>query len=170
MEESAERELKRAERSNQPVGVIMLDVDHFKRFNDEYGHSAGDQVMRELGALLLSKVRGEDIVCRYGGEEIAIILPNANAEIVAQRAESLRAAIKSLRVAHGGRMLGALTASFGVAAYPEHGKTCAELVRRADRALYEAKRSGRDRVVVFDGVGGTFDLGPRPVVAVAATH
>lgn len=158
LEESMERELKRAERKGSEVGVVMLDVDHFKAFNDRHGHSGGDALLSALGALLQKIVRAEDIVCRYGGEEIAIILPDASLETAAARAEQVRKAISQLKVKHAGRTLDSVSASLGVAAFPSHGITMAELLSRADRALYAAKRAGRNRVFTAESAPGTVDL------------
>jgi diguanylate cyclase (GGDEF)-like protein/PAS domain S-box-containing protein len=148
MEESLERELRRAARSNRPLGILMLDLDFFKAFNDNLGHDAGDAMLREFGRLLEATFRGGDIACRYGGEEFALILPEASLEATSQRGEVLREKTKRLIVQHRGLSLGAVTVSVGVAAFPQHGSTSEELLRAADEALYTAKQAGRDRVVV----------------------
>jgi len=148
MEESLEREIARAARAGHGLGVIMLDVDHFKDFNDMFGHEAGDAVLRELGVFFRSQIRESDIGCRYGGEEFALIMPDAGLDITRQRAEKIRMEIKGLQVRHHERLLGSLTFSLGVAAFPGHGATGDVLLRIADAALYRAKRSGRDRVVI----------------------
>jgi diguanylate cyclase (GGDEF)-like protein len=143
MEDSLERELYRAAREDGTLGVIMADLDHFKDFNDQSGHVAGDAVLRSLANIMTSSVRAEDIVCRYGGEEFTILLPNANLDETRQRAETLRVAVAALVVSESQR----LTLSLGVAAFPGHGTTARELIETADSALYEAKSAGRDRVV-----------------------
>jgi len=148
MEESLERELRRCDRNKQPLSIIMLDVDHFKRFNDTFGHEAGDAVLRELGMFLQQNIRDSDIACRYGGEELMLILPEASLHDTGQRAEQLREGIKQLRVQHRRQQLGAVTASLGVACFPEHGFTGSAVIRNADAALYRAKKAGRDRVVI----------------------
>jgi diguanylate cyclase (GGDEF)-like protein/PAS domain S-box-containing protein len=148
MEESLELELRRAVRNQRPLSVIMLDLDGFKRFNDSHGHDAGDALLRELGALLQGNIRAEDIACRYGGEEFTLIMPEGSAEIAAQRAELLRAAIKKLEVEHRGRTLGSVTASLGVAVFPEHGRTRDALLEAADAALYLSKGAGGDKVTL----------------------
>lgn len=153
MEESLERELRRFSRSQRPVGVIMLDLDHFKRFNDTFGHDAGDALLRELGHLLQTRTRKEDMACRYGGEEFVIVLSGASLEIAQERAEQLREKVKTLKVELRGHSLGAMTVSLGVAVAPHHGSTIAEILRAADLALYEAKKAGRDRVVVQQSSG-----------------
>ncbi|MDQ3820019.1 MAG: GGDEF domain-containing protein [Acidobacteriota bacterium] len=148
MEVSLEREMLRARRHETPLGVVMLDIDHFKRFNDTFGHGAGDMMLQEMGSVLRSCARGEDIVCRYGGEEFLVILPGATTEVARHCARRISEAVKSIRVEFHGQRLGALTVSLGVAAYPENADLPEELIRLADTALYRAKRSGRDRVVV----------------------
>jgi diguanylate cyclase (GGDEF)-like protein len=123
----------------------MLDVDHFKRFNDQFGHDAGDTVLRALGDLLKQSARDTDAF-RYGGEEFLLLMPNMGIEQAAQRAEEIRLKIGALQIEHAGRELGAITASFGVATAPEH---CAftKLIRTADAALLLAKEAGRNRVL-----------------------
>jgi diguanylate cyclase (GGDEF)-like protein/PAS domain S-box-containing protein len=148
MEESLALELRRAVRNQRPLGVIMLDLDHFKRFNDTFGHDAGDTLLRELSTLVQTNIRGEDIACRYGGEEFTLILPEGNAEVTQQRAEALREAIKRLDVRHRGQPLGRMTASLGVAVFPAHGRTGEALLRAADAALYQSKDAGGDRVTL----------------------
>jgi diguanylate cyclase (GGDEF)-like protein len=150
MEETLEREIRRAARANGPVSIIMLDVDHFKHYNDTFGHEAGDIVLREIGALLRVQVRAEDIACRYGGEEFTLIMPAASAEVSRERAEHLCKQVKRLAVQRRGVALGQITASLGVAAYPQHGATGEDVLAAADAALYQAKRAGRDRVVVAE--------------------
>ena len=152
MEETLERELRRAQRNSVPLSVIMVDVDHFKNFNDEHGHDAGDALLAELGRLLRGHVRVEDVPCRVGGEEFAIVLPGAAAKDALRRAEDLREAARRLRIVHRGVSLGAVSISLGVAAYPEHGSAADGLLRAADGALYRAKREGRDRVIPADAV------------------
>ena len=148
MEESLEREIRRAERNDVPLGIIMLDLDHFKHFNDTFGHAAGDTLLRELGAFLRAHIREADIACRYGGEEFILVFPDASREDVRWRAEQLREAVKHLDVQHRGQPLGGVTLSLGVAVFPEHGMTADDLLFAADNALYIAKGDGRDRVVV----------------------
>ena len=152
MEETLERELRRAQRNSVPLSVIMVDVDHFKRFNDDHGHDAGDALLAELGRLLRGHVRVEDVPCRVGGEEFAIVMPGAAAKDALRRAEELRDAAHRLRIVHRGVSLGALSISLGVAAFPEHATAADAILRAADSALYRAKREGRDRVVVSDAV------------------
>ena len=148
MEETFERELYRADRDGNTIGTIMLDLDHFKQFNDTFGHDGGDAILKEFSQLLLARTRKEDIVCRYGGEEFLIFLPGASLDDTHYRAESLLAAIRNIAVVSRGRELGRVSASMGVALYPNHGNTMGLLIRAADGALYEAKAHGRDRVIL----------------------
>ncbi len=156
MEESLEREFARAARRNSPVGIVMLDIDHFKLFNDTFGHSAGDKVLVELSSLMQARVRREDIACRFGGEEFVLVLPEASLDDTCRRAEQLLMDIPNLSVLHKGQVLGAITLSIGVACFPEHGKTAEGLLAAADAALYDAKAQGRNRLVVArTGSGGS---------------
>jgi len=152
LEEMLERETRRAVRSEQGLGVLMLDLDHFKKFNDTYGHDAGDTVLRETASFLLKSVRAEDIVCRFGGEEFLVILPQANLKVSQARAERIRSKLRELTVLHQGQPLGMVTVSVGVAELPRHGTTPKELIEAADAALYRAKKAGRDRVMVAEPV------------------
>ncbi|MBE9158536.1 diguanylate cyclase [Nodosilinea sp. LEGE 06152] len=147
LEESLAQAIQEAQRHHHPIGVIMLDIDHFKWFNDTYGHAAGDRVLQAVGQLLLDSVRGSDIACRYGGEEMLLVLPRSSLEVTVVRAEEIRQAISQLQMSYEGLALGALTTSLGVASYPVHGLTEGEVIRAADAALYQAKAQGRNRVV-----------------------
>ena len=149
LEDSLPREFHRSSRGRSPLCVAMLDLDHFKHFNDHHGHEAGDTLMRAVGQVLTERVRKSDIACRYGGEEFAIVMPDSSLEDTLQRAEEVRLLIKQLEVRHGGQLLGTVTASAGVAGAPEHGASASELLRSADHALYLAKQAGRDRVVLY---------------------
>lgn len=146
LEESMQREMSRAFRKDVPLSVIMLDVDHFKQFNDTFGHEAGDHVLQEVGQLLHKQVRGSDIACRFGGEEFTLILPEADRAAARDKAEAIRIAVKGLQLISGKQSLGKVTISLGVASFPEDGETFQQLMARADAALYRAKASGRDRV------------------------
>ena len=147
LEETLEREVRRATRSEQTLGVIMLDLDHFKRFNDTYSHEAGDTVLRQTASFLANSVRAEDIVCRFGGEEFIVILPMADLNATQARAANICSRLRDLEVLHEGRPVGKVTASAGVAAFPEHGTEPKALIDAADAAMYRAKKEGRDRVV-----------------------
>jgi diguanylate cyclase (GGDEF)-like protein/PAS domain S-box-containing protein len=148
LEETLDREVRRAARSAQSLGLLMIDLDHFKKFNDTYGHDAGDAVLRETAQFLAKGIRAEDFVCRFGGEEFVVILPTADPESSQARAERLRSKMRELNVMHQGKNLGMITISMGVAAFPQHGTSPKELMAAADAALYQAKRRGRDQVVV----------------------
>jgi diguanylate cyclase (GGDEF)-like protein/PAS domain S-box-containing protein len=148
MQESLDRELQRARRKKRPLAVVFLDLDHFKRFNDSFGHDAGDTVLRRIAEVFRQHFRGDDVICRYGGEEFAIILPEATAKDAAKRANLLRLQAKKLRFRHQDQTLDPVTLSIGVAAFPEHGSTSEELLQAADQCLYQSKSEGRDRVTV----------------------
>lgn len=147
MEETLEREFAGAERENYPVSLIMMDIDHFKKINDTYGHQGGDAVLRALSELLSGHIRGRDIACRFGGEEFLAVLPHTAIETAAQRAELWRTSFEELRTTHGGKEIRA-TISLGVAAFSIHGKTGHAVLASADKGLYMAKESGRNRVVI----------------------
>ncbi|NES22971.1 MAG: diguanylate cyclase [Symploca sp. SIO3E6] len=151
MEKSLQQELYRAERNKKPLGIIMLDIDHFKKFNDNFGHEAGDMVLQELGKFLQQSVRKSDIACRYGGEELMVILPEASLENSKQRAEEIRSGVKQLKVHNGRQCLGQVTISIGVACFPEQGLSGDAIIQAADTALYQAKKEGRDRTVIYLG-------------------
>jgi len=144
LEESLERELFRALRNRESLGTLMLDLDHFKRFNDTFGHKTGDELLKQMGEFLVANPRGEDIACRYGGDEFTLILPGANLEAARRRAEKLEEAVKGLNGPYGRYV----TLSIGIAVFPEHGATKEELLRAADFALYRAKNEGGARVTV----------------------
>ena len=146
LEETLEREIRRAVRKNHPLGLIMLDIDHFKPYNDAFGHQAGDVVLREVGKFLRNSTRSEDIACRFGGEEFLLVLPEASLETTLQRAEEIRGGIKHLDVEFAGKVLGEITISVGVSSYPQHGSTAEKLLACVDKALYQAKSLGRDNV------------------------
>jgi diguanylate cyclase (GGDEF)-like protein len=141
------REWVRAKRKDESLAVVMIDLDYFKRINDAHGHQAGDFVLVAVAGLLRNQIRSSDIVCRYGGEEFALVLPEASLENVRLRAEHIRGAIKRLDLTHQGVSLGRITASLGVALFPHHADNPDSLIRAADEAMYEAKHVGRDRTV-----------------------
>jgi len=128
-----------------PLSLLMLDLDHFKAFNDLHGHPGGDALLAGFGLLLKSMARGEDIACRYGGEEFTLILPEATPEQAGRRAAEIVEAARAMRVEHLGSELPAVSVSIGVSAFEGAGDSAEMLMRRADRALYRAKRGGRDR-------------------------
>jgi len=149
MEDSLERELSRANRNKGSVAIIMMDLDRFKRFNDTFGHQAGDALLRAFGDFLIKNTRGQDIACRYGGEEFAVVLSDTTLAGALKRADILREEVRQLKVHYGGQLLGMVSISVGLALFPDHGTTIAEVLRAADQALYSAKREGRDRVRVW---------------------
>ena len=142
-------ELRRAQRHGRPVAAIMLDIDHFKRFNDRFGHEAGDLVLQEVAGALGRSTRGSDVACRYGGEEFLLLLPECPLDAALRRAEQMLKEIAKLEIRYDNRPLGPVTVSLGVAAFPDHAKESAKLLRHADEALYLAKQAGRNRVVAY---------------------
>ncbi len=149
LEESLEREISKAKREKIPLGLIMLDADHFKNFNDTYGHIAGDIVLKHLSKLLVKNSRKEDIACRFGGEEFVLVLPGADKAIAKQRAEELRLIVETGKpILHRKKELPNITISLGVSLLPDHGKTAINLIAAADKALYLAKDEGRNRVII----------------------
>ena len=148
MEETLEREVRRSSRKHRPLSVLMLDLDHFKKYNDRYGHAAGDTVLRQVGSLLRNRTRTEDVACRYGGEEFVVILVETPPEIALQRAEDFRTGIKQIEILHEGRRLDHITASVGVVSASAEIFEPDSLLRAADIALYQSKEKGRDRVTV----------------------
>lgn len=149
LEESLELECSRAERSKQPISVLMLDVDHFKRFNDTFGHDAGDFVLKHVGEFLKRSVRQGDLACRYGGEEFVLVLPGTSLAEAADAADRVREGIRNIELTYRNQSLGRVTASLGVVVSPAAGLTPVELIEAADQMLYAAKNAGRDRVELF---------------------
>lgn len=147
--ESMKREIARAIREKHPLSVVLMDIDHFKDFNDTYGHKAGDEVLQALGSMLNSFTRAGDAACRYGGEEFMVIMPCASSEEAYKRAEQWRKSFASTRIPSKDELLSA-TLSAGVATFPEHGSTDDEIWHAADNALYKAKASGRNRVIIYE--------------------
>ncbi len=153
LEEALRRELIVAARRREDgepasVAVVMLDIDHFKRFNDTHGHDAGDAVLREVAQALKRHARQSDFVSRYGGEEFTLVLPNTTLAIATQRIERIRESVASLELSYHGKELGGVTISLGLAVFPEHGELPDQLLQLADAALYEAKHAGRNRHAV----------------------
>jgi len=148
LEETLSLQMFKARRSGVSIGIIMFDIDHFKLFNDTYGHAAGDAMLTALGGFLKTNTRSSDIACRYGGEEFIMIMPDATAPEAAKRAETLRLNIKDLKIDYDNKPL-SISLSFGVAAFPEHGDNVDMVIRCADNALYKAKEAGRNRVVIY---------------------
>jgi diguanylate cyclase (GGDEF)-like protein len=150
MQISLEREIFRAARRKQILAVLMLDLDHFKKFNDKFGHAAGDGALMAIAEIFRDIIRVEDIACRYGGEEFTIMLPDVTPDVALERAESIRRAVENLRLPLENEVYSQFTVSIGVAFYPNDGEAGELLLRRADLALYGAKRSGRNQVAQFE--------------------
>ena len=148
LQESLDKELQRAKRKQRSLSLIFLDLDHFKRFNDVFGHDAGDNVLQSMADIFRTHFRAEDVICRYGGEEFAIILPESSVQDAFKRAEALRLATKDLKLVHRGVRLDPITLSVGVAGFPDHGQSAQELLDSADKSLYQSKTNGRDRVTL----------------------
>jgi diguanylate cyclase (GGDEF)-like protein len=150
LEIALERELARATRRKGSLAVLMIDVDHFKKLNDQFGHSAGDAVLKEVAHTFSNCVRTEDLVCRYGGEEFTIILPDITPDAALNRAEVIRKAVANLRTELDNDLYSSVTISIGAAIFPQDGQTSELLLRHSDAALYRAKREGRNKVVMVD--------------------
>lgn len=148
VEEWISREISRADHSGSPLGVVMVDVDRFKNFNDTNGHDAGDRLLRAIAGVISRGLQQGDVPCRYGGEEFLLLLPDVTADSVLTSADRLRVAVADARVDYQGVSLPGVTLSAGVALYPQHGDTAEAVLEAADKALYTAKRSGRDQVVL----------------------
>ena len=147
MEQSIQREILRAAKDQTRIGIIMADIDHFKKFNDTYGHEAGDELLSKLADFFKFEIRGSDIACRYGGEEYILILPESSAKGTYKRAEHIRQEVKNLKVYFRDQLLPPVTLSMGIAMYPDQGTELYDLIQVADTALYKAKEQGRDRTV-----------------------
>ena len=148
LEETLNQEIVRSQRSGKPIAVIMIDVDHFKNLNDSYGHDAGDHVLQLIAGLIKDRIRGSDVAARYGGEELTLILPEMPLEIAQNRAEEIRNAIAQAHIIHRGQRINNVSASFGVAMFPQHGSTGASVLQSADAALYRAKAGGCNCVII----------------------
>ncbi len=148
VEDWISREISRADHSGDPLGVVMADIDRFKQFNDTYGHDAGDRLLRAVADTITRGLRQGDVPCRYGGEEFLLLMPAVTVDSITARTEQLRMAVADTRIEHQGVPLPGVTLSAGIALYPRHGADAAGVLEAADRALYAAKRTGRDRVVL----------------------
>jgi diguanylate cyclase (GGDEF)-like protein/PAS domain S-box-containing protein len=149
LEETLDHELARATRDGYPVCVMMVDIDHFKKVNDTYGHEAGDHVLKAIATTLSEETRRGDFACRYGGEEFVIVIPNIHKDIAYERAEKLRNTLNSLCIPYGIYSL-TVTISMGIACYPANGQTREAVLRAADKAMYAAKDAGRDHILSYD--------------------
>ena len=158
LQEFLEREIQRARRKRRPIAVMMLDLDNFKRYNDTFGHPAGDEALRFVGNILLRGIRADDMACRYGGEEFCVVLPECSQQEAATRAEEIRIRLKELHMERASEIPGVVTVSIGVAAFEETTDKGNLLLKFADEDLYQAKRAGRDRVVVARPTTGAAQL------------
>jgi diguanylate cyclase (GGDEF)-like protein len=149
LNDSLSRELNLSQRRGAPLSVAILDVDHFKRFNDTFGHDAGDFALREAARVMSMNLRKSDIACRLGGEEFALVLPDSSLAATRERVEQICAIVKQSEIRHAGHLLGTMTLSAGIAGSPEHATSARELLRAADIALFAAKRAGRECVVLY---------------------
>ncbi|KFN44679.1 sensor domain-containing diguanylate cyclase [Arenimonas oryziterrae] len=150
--ESLGREMARSGRRKQTLAVMTFDIDHFKAFNDTYGHAAGDAVLVAFARLLQTSSRSEDIACRMGGEEFVLIMPEMELTVAERRAHELLAGITQLQIMHEGQLLPAVTTSIGLALFPDHGRQPDRLLAASDQAVYRAKSAGRNQLVVADAV------------------
>jgi diguanylate cyclase (GGDEF)-like protein len=148
LSESLGRELSRARRRSLPLTVLAFDLDHFKNFNDSYGHAAGDAILVAFAHMLQANSRSEDIACRQGGEEFVLILPEMDLAMATKRASKLGELVATMQVQHEGRLLPGVTTSIGLAVFPDHGLDSRQLLDQADQALYQAKQQGRNRVAI----------------------
>lgn len=146
MEERLDHEIARGGPAGRPIGIVAVDVDHFKEVNDKHGHTVGDEVLRAVGRSLDASVRGADVVCRYGGDEFIVVLPGSGLDVACQRAEQFRHAVQRRDHTLDELLPPTVTLSLGVAVFPDHGQTAEAVLRSADLALYQAKRNGRDQV------------------------
>ncbi len=146
--EMLQKEILRAKREKLQIAVLMIDIDHFKRFNDNFGHDAGDRVLTQVGSAMRDGIRGHDVACRYGGEEFTVVLPGASQEEAIEIADRLCDAVRNLKLVSDNNTLGTISISIGIAMYPAFGKDPEDLIKQADDALYAAKAAGRDRVEV----------------------
>jgi diguanylate cyclase (GGDEF)-like protein len=161
LEISLHRELARAQRHGFPVSLIMMDVDHFKAFNDTNGHEAGDEVLRQVAHVLKRHTRAEDVACRYGGEEFLVVLPGCAVDDAYSKAEAIREAVAQLQVMSRGSALPRITLSLGIACYPQDGDRMEDLIGGADAALYQAKAKGRNCITASNAPGDIVLFEPR---------
>ena len=149
MNKCLKRELDRAQQKQQPLTIIMGDIDYFKQFNDRFGHEAGDIVLKQVSQLFQQTIRESDIACRYGGEEFIFIFPETSLDKATQLAERIRQGVCHLKIEYLGGDLDRVTISLGIACFPDHGNSSSELYKAADTALYRAKAEGRDRIIIY---------------------
>lgn len=149
LDETLHREIYRTARQKTSLIVVMIDIDHFKEFNDTYGHDTGDAVLRQLATIISSHTRTYDLAYRFGGEEFLLLLHDMPIESVIERAEQLRIAVNELVLTYDGHNIGPITISQGIALFQKDGNTAEELIAAADKALYQAKQNGRNRIVIY---------------------
>jgi len=154
LDDSLSRDLSLAWRRSAPLCLVALDIDHFKSFNDTFGHEAGDTALRECARVLSRNLRKCDIACRLGGDEFALVMPDSSLANTTQRMEEICELITRLEIRHNGELLGAMSLSAGIAASPEHAFTAPELLRAADAALYSAKQAGRKKICRYEAATG----------------
>ncbi len=148
LDDALMREVARANRERKPISIVAMDIDHFKRVNDTYGHQVGDMFLVKVGSLIKQHTRGFDFVCRYGGEEFLLVMPGASIHTAEVRAEEIRQRVMSTVIENNGQNL-SVTISLGLANYPEHGQGAEAVIIKADKALYHSKHTGRNRVTVW---------------------
>jgi diguanylate cyclase (GGDEF)-like protein len=149
IEETLEREISRCHRKSGSLAILMIDIDHFKQFNDEFGHEAGDLIIQSFANVLRNFSKKEEITCRYGGDEFIYVIPETTMKATIQKAQALHEAVDNIHLRYGGNPLPQITISIGVAMYPKHGEKMAELITASDVALYQAKNSGRNNTVFY---------------------
>jgi diguanylate cyclase (GGDEF)-like protein len=149
LEETLDHEMARASREGYSICIMMIDLDHFKKVNDTYGHEAGDKVLKAIASTLAVETRRGDFACRYGGEEFVIVMPNMDSQPAYERAENLRNTLNSLYIPYGIYSL-TITISMGIASFPANGLTREAILRAADKAMYAAKEAGRDHILSYD--------------------
>ncbi|HWN70963.1 MAG TPA: GGDEF domain-containing protein, partial [Haliangium sp.] len=152
LQQHLQREIERSKRNRLPLSLLMIDVDHFKQYNDRHGHPAGDGILRRLARLMDADRRTNDLCARYGGEEFVMLLVDTEKHTAARVAERLRRRVADHAFPHAGTQPGGrLSISVGVASFPGDSSSAAGLVEAADQALYQAKRQGRNRVALYEG-------------------
>jgi diguanylate cyclase (GGDEF)-like protein len=158
LEEFLLKQIHQSERMKHPIAILMLDIDHFKMINDVHGYDAGDVALKHLTQLIENDIRPGDLAARYGGEEFIIVLYNTDEKTAMLRADEIRKAVSLLHIKFGAQETGQITVSIGVALYPMHGRTSAELIEAADKALYVAKNTGRNKVVLFSQMNSNHEI------------
>jgi diguanylate cyclase (GGDEF)-like protein len=166
--ETLRKFITRSLKDGSALSIVSIDVDHFKKFNDNHGHDAGDMVLRAVGSTMVQQCDGDEVACRQGGEEFMLVLPDVSKDEAFNRAEKLRKSIEEIVVRYGEKNLPKITISIGLAHFPDHGTLPQDLMRAADDALYEAKAQGRNQTIVANTCGGA-DAVPIDTVASADT-